>query len=156
MARTDPFESDLLLPAIKSFDATRYAFYCEVKVGWRRIDLLAVDRAADEWIAIELKISDWRKALDQARTNHVLVDKSYVALWHKYVPRALKRQDLFEHYRVGLLSVSEDAVEPVLDFDANVRDGMRTSHQKSVWQRLADANNSRYGYSHGTVPVLSA
>lgn len=73
----------------------------------RCIDLLLV---SDETVlAIEFKLRDWRRALDQARDHLLAVDKAYVCLPPRKVSSEMEQA--FVEANVGLLffSVDEEA-----------------------------------------------
>ncbi|WP_415907011.1 hypothetical protein [Oleiharenicola sp. Vm1] len=67
----------------------------------RRVDVLALS-GAELW-AIEAKLSDWRRAVQQAFINLPASDRSFIAIWEPNVGRV----DLavLDHYSVGLISV---------------------------------------------------
>lgn len=48
----------------------------------RRIDLVLLK--FDEISCIEVKIKDWKKAIEQASINAVYCDRSYIAIWYRY------------------------------------------------------------------------
>lgn len=112
----DPFEFTLLRPVMAMFCRDEYLRRLEVPLGQRKIDLLCIGMGDSTWVSVELKVRNWRNALVQAAINHQLVDKSYVALWHRHVPTALKHRDVFEQYNVGLIEVGPDGVRTVFDF----------------------------------------
>ncbi len=62
-------------------------------------------------ISIEVKISDWRKALQQAFSNLYVFDYSYVALWHKTVPNV--NTAIFKNLGIGILKVDDFCKETV-------------------------------------------
>lgn len=155
MTRKDPYEAELLAPTMSLFNEDVYAHAVEVPIGWRRIDLVAVAKQEPRWVAVELKISAWKEAMTQAYLNHVVADRSYIAIWHRHLGAALQNRNWFEHYRVGIISVAEGGAEVVLEFDDNVSDGMRLSNRERVLHRLARRENKVAGFD-GSIPVLSA
>ena len=59
-------------------------------------------------IAIEFKISKWRKALQQASKGRSFAEYKYVALDEDHLSPALENQKLFREDSVGLISVGSD------------------------------------------------
>lgn len=55
-------------------------------------------------VAIELKLSNWKKAMIQAFRYRNFANKSFVILDERYVHRAIKNQLLFQQYNIGLAS----------------------------------------------------
>jgi len=71
-------------------------------------------RLAPEWreilpeiATIEVKVANWRKAVDQASRNSIFAHKSFVALPQEVALR-VKREAPFRQTGVGLLGVSDD------------------------------------------------
>lgn len=93
---------------------------------WREVSFLGAwidlyGRTADErTIAVEVKVSDWRRALHQALRIRNAAERVYVAVWAPYVHRALteKARILFEEADVGLLSANGECV---IKIDASAR-----------------------------------
>ena len=79
-------------------------FYREVPLISKRIDYLCVDQELKELIAIEIKVKDWKRALQQALTYRLGANKVYIALWHEYIHRIDK--EVLDRYGVGILEVN--------------------------------------------------
>lgn len=83
--------------------------------GWADLGNLGI-------ISIELKLCNWKEALEQAEYNLLFSDFSYVALDKS---RISNRQDLltyFQRKNIGLLSVNENGeIEPLLTPKRNKR-----------------------------------
>jgi len=82
-------------------------FYHEIPISdWsssrKRIDIVTLRN--QKLVSIEVKISNWKKALQQAYTNLYVADYSYVALWHKTIPNV--DTSLFENLGIGILEVN--------------------------------------------------
>ena len=60
-------------------------------------------------IAIEAKISDWKRGLYQANRYKWFSEQSYLALLERNIKPALKNIDLFRKLNVGLISVNENS-----------------------------------------------
>jgi len=110
-----PREAELLPWVLRALATDQRTPHFEVRLGRKRIDLLLIPLVEAPWVAVELKVRDWKKALWQASINTQLAEKSYVALWHKFVPPALAQRNLFESYGVGIISVSENQAVIVLE-----------------------------------------
>jgi len=79
----------------------RYAV--EVPFFLSKIDLVSLDQRNNEVIAIEAKVSNWHRAIQQATSYTLCADRVYLALWHEFAHRVDIR--LLERYGIGLLSV---------------------------------------------------
>ena len=60
-----------------------------------------------ETIAVEAKISNWKRGLYQAYRYKQYADYSYLALHNHYLNRAIRHLDLFRTLNIGLLGVDE-------------------------------------------------
>jgi hypothetical protein len=99
-------EQMLVGPVSRFFSSIGYMPFEEVPVGQKRVDLLMVHRNYPKFIAVELKVKDWRRALQQAIFNQFVGHLSYVALWHTFVSRVDRAA--FEKYGIGLLRVDSE------------------------------------------------
>jgi hypothetical protein len=79
--------------------------------GTARTDIILV--TSGEVTSIEVKRTGWRRAIAQALLNRVCTDRSYVALWHTCV--TLPVLDEARWHGLGVLSISEEAVEQILE-----------------------------------------
>lgn len=61
-----------------------------------------------EVISIEVKVSDWRKALQQAARNRIFSNKSYIALPYRVAAR-VRHETSFAERGIGVLGVQDDA-----------------------------------------------
>lgn len=82
----------------------------EVRWYQKRVDLAFVSIRVGA-VAIELKVDDWSRAIEQARLNRLLTSQSWVALWHASSTRAVRSAS---HAGVGLLIVTDRGVYPAL------------------------------------------
>lgn len=155
MARRDPYESELLEPTRELFDERCFAHSMEVPIGWRKIDFVATDDRAGRWVAVELKISDWKGAMRQAKLNHLVAESTFVALWHKHLGPALRHRDWFDKFRIGLISVDEDGAEVLFQYPDNPFCQRRQNHKDYILKRLERRQREAAG-GDGPVPLLSA
>ena len=75
----------------------------EVRHYEKRIDIIAFPDGSDEVWAIEAKIANWRRAIEQATVNLAAADRSFVAIHADYSHRVC-RQTL-EESGIGLIAV---------------------------------------------------
>ncbi len=104
-------ESDLRQPVHQFFENKGYIVADEIRLFSRRIDVIA--RKHHDLIAIELKLQDWKNAIEQARLNLRVSDYSYVALQDplgRFDPRLFI--DVIQN-GIGLLSINGVASEAV-------------------------------------------
>jgi len=71
-------------------------------------------RLAPEWrdilpeiVTVEVKVANWRRAVDQASRNSIFAHRSFVALPQQTAIR-VRREDMFQQTGVGLLGVDDD------------------------------------------------
>jgi hypothetical protein len=153
MASRLPNESALLRPVVTLFDAPGYSTFLEARLSRKRIDILFIPNVHGRWIAVELKVRDWKTALWQAAVNVQIADSSYVALWEASIPHALGRQELFKSYGVGIISVAECGASVVLNAEY-LPNSTRIRQQKHVLEEIAGANKKE-GH-RDALSVLSA
>jgi hypothetical protein len=103
----------------------------DIEVRWhqKRLDL-ALLSGDDRLMVVELKVGDWRRAVDQAFVNRWAADSSWVALWHERVTDAA--YGAAQQAGVGLLIVTKRTVYPALRPDLPIRPGEVTSVFDSV------------------------
>lgn len=116
-----PPESDMTAPTLTLFPEERYLWFEQVPLGRKSIDVVCLDRGTQFTTAVELKVSDWKRALWQASVNLQVAHESYIAIWHSFVHRAELRADLLRSYGVGLISVTESSAEVLLTSNDRVR-----------------------------------
>jgi len=80
-----------------------YRVYLEIPFGARRIDVFAIHPKSGQTVAVEAKLSHWKRALKQARVCLLCADRVYVALPGEYAKRI--DESAFRELGVGLLSV---------------------------------------------------
>lgn len=91
-----------IYPQIESYlENEGFDYFREVQFLNRHIDLVCVN--GEKIIAIEVKIKDWKRALQQALTCRLCVHEVYVAMWHEFAHRV--PVELFGEYGIGLMSV---------------------------------------------------
>jgi predicted RecB family endonuclease len=76
----------------------------EVPALTKRIDIVGI-RDGEVW-TVEAKVSDWRRALQQANQNRIFGERPYVALWHRHLKNIEER--LFDRFGIGIMSVNGD------------------------------------------------
>lgn len=65
----------------------------------------------NEVIAVEAKISNWKRGLYQAYRYKQYADKSYLALHTNYLQRAMKNISIFIDLNIGLIEVNDQTEE---------------------------------------------
>jgi len=64
-----------------------------------------------EVVAIEFKLKNWKKALQQAFRYRSFSCESYVFLDSYYIGSAVRNLDEFERFNIGLCGVTEEGIE---------------------------------------------
>jgi len=103
-------EKAMYAPLESYFRGRGFQTFKEVPLLTRRIDLLGVNHS--DIAAVELKVKNWQKALQQALSYRLCANKVYVAVSKAFVHRI--DTEVFRHYGIGILSVDGE-VHPVLE-----------------------------------------
>lgn len=74
----------------------------EVPVFSRSIDLVYINEF-EEVISVEVKINNWRKAVQQARDHQLVTDRAYICLPHKKRGVSENLLSLLDGTGIGLL-----------------------------------------------------
>jgi len=102
-------ERSLRKPVREFFHHRDYDVSDEVPLFSRRIDIVAKRRS--EVVSVELKLENWKEAIDQARLNLRVSDYSYVALREQSRGFSGELLSLFIQYGIGLLCINGTAYE---------------------------------------------
>ena len=81
----------------------------EVPLYRSKIDIVTVNPDNKQVVAIEAKISNWYRALQQATSYSMCADRVYLALWHEFIHRV--DIEILDKYGIGLLSVNGSVEE---------------------------------------------
>ena len=94
-----------------------------------RPDILLKSKTNTKIITIEVKLKNWKRALQQAYKYRSFSDIAYICMDEKNVKPALENLDLFKKCNIGLLTInSKNKIkiyyEPTMDhaFVENLRD----------------------------------
>ncbi len=98
-------EEDLRAPVRAFLEDEGYTVRDEVWINGRIADLFAY-RGDDEPVAVELKLTNWKKATRQAEAYQLGAVYSYIALPVIHVPRILRQAGALRSRNVGLLGVA--------------------------------------------------
>jgi len=90
--------------ALKSYQDAGFCVYAGDKGTWTKVR--DPSPVAEKIIAIEAKLSDWRRALYQASRYTDYATQSWVVLDSKAFPSARLHLDEFQHRGIGLAGVS--------------------------------------------------
>lgn len=107
-------ETDLISPLVKTFVEKGYRAYAEVKLSSRWIDVFFFHEETEETIAVELKLTKWKKAYQQAKVYQMVADYVYVGMPEEFVHRAVDNKKYFNDLGIGILSINgkaETAIE---------------------------------------------
>lgn len=102
-------EAELLAPVQRFFMNKKYVKgITEAAFSNHRIDLLAYSTKHDVAIAIELKLKNWKKALQQALIYQLCTDYSYLAMPEKNIKSI--NLDTLSKYGIGLIVVKNNGL----------------------------------------------
>lgn len=94
-------------------------------------------------VAIEAKVSDWKKGLKQALRYKNFADKSYLALYESHIRTAKNNLDIFKTLNIGLIGVDDGGINIYFDPEANIKDPVKTRlASERVYSLIDDAQNS--------------
>lgn len=95
------------------------------------------DSRSTQFIAIEVKVKDWKEGLYQAWRYNAFAEKSYLALFKPYAKNI--NIELFRQYNVGLIIFDETSIE-VLNAPKNNKFSPKTYSAElrgRLWSRLS-------------------
>ena len=107
-----PFYLDLELikPVSDYFKKSGYKVRYEIKIGFCRADIVAFK--GEKTIAVELKISDWKKAIIQAKNYQLGCNYVYLAIPLLRAYNILRKAEtLLKKEGIGLLVINEKTCE---------------------------------------------
>lgn len=100
-------ESELLKPVSEYLKTLGYSIRYEIRIGFCRADIVAFKE--EEVVGIELKLSDWKKAIVQAKNYQLGCDYVYLAFPLTKVFNILqKAEHIIRKEGIGLLAVCEE------------------------------------------------
>jgi hypothetical protein len=102
-------ETDLIGPLVKTYLNRGYKAYAEIQLSSRWIDIFMINEETNETIAVELKLTQWKKAYKQAKIYQMVADYVFVGMPEEYIHRAIDNKELFEEIGIGLLSINGKA-----------------------------------------------
>lgn len=112
------YELELLSPVTLFFERKGCIVHREIQIGFCRADIVAFT-PNKKVISVELKLSDWKKALVQAKNYQLASDFVYVAFPLSKSYTVLKKsRHLLEKYGIGFLVIHEDNQKVCMIFDA--------------------------------------
>ena len=98
-----PLTEKVLTERTESFLKTQgYKVFKEVKLLTRKVDLVGIRKG--KLIAIEVKVNQWKKALQQAIACSFFFNETYVAIWHRFIKNL--NFSLFNQFGIGVMSVN--------------------------------------------------
>lgn len=111
--KVNPPEAALMLPVLRAalrIGWTSQMSRASVEIPWhqKRVDLGFMSDGG--LVVVELKVSDWRRAVRQAFVNRWIAHSSWVALWHDNV--SLAAYESARESGVGILVVTRHTAYP--------------------------------------------
>lgn len=103
------FESELYKPVMRYFKNKSFTSQMvEAEFFERRIDLYAFSRKLNKSIAVEMKLSNWKKALNQALIYQLCSDYVYLAM--PISAMAAIEVGKIKGYGIGLIAIYDSGV----------------------------------------------
>lgn len=101
------YEIDLFSPVISYFYNQGCIIQREIQIGFCRADIVAFT-PNKQVISVELKLSDWKKAIIQAKNYQLASDYVYIAFPLKKINLVLKKAEhILTKEGIGLLGIDE-------------------------------------------------
>jgi len=120
----------------------------EVPVYERFLDIVAVQEQT-RVVAIELKIRDWRKALQQAVVAQLVADEVYIAIWHRHTTSV--DRSLLAKTGVGLISV--DGLTAEILVSAQPSQITMADHRNAIMAWVKPPYSDRTQHTIGSAPL---
>lgn len=103
-------ELELVKPVSDFLKKQDYRVYHEIRIGYCRADLVGFKN--DSVVAVELKLSDWKKAIIQAKNYQFGADYVYLAFpLNKSFNVLRKAEHILKKEGIGLLVIEEENCE---------------------------------------------
>jgi hypothetical protein len=115
-------ELELIKPVSDFLKNQDYKVYHEIKIGFCRADLVGFKK--NKTVAVELKLTDWKKAIVQAKNYQLGADYVYLAFPLKKSFNVLKKvEHILKKEGIGFLVVEEEKcnVRKILDAKVSER-----------------------------------
>lgn len=93
-------------------------------------------------VAVEAKLSNWQRGLYQAYRYKEYANKSYLALYEKYIHRALKHLDDFRRFNVGLVEVSDDDI--YVHYEPKIEPNKQNVFSALVFEQLFNVQKNSF------------
>ena len=126
----------------------RKELFCttEVKSIFSRADIVYFkprdNNEIDFIIAVEVKLRNWKKALQQAHRNKLFANRVYVALPEKFSSAAIANISEFRNASVGLILVEKNS--SIIYFNPPINDFRSSLHFNKVCESLKTITNLRF------------
>jgi len=110
-------EKELFKPVYDYFKKQGYTIKCEVRIGFCRADIVAFKK--EEVVGVELKISNWKKAIIQAKNYQLGCDYTYIAIPLNRVFNILRKAEhILKKEKIGLFVIKEKTSDVCKIIDA--------------------------------------
>jgi hypothetical protein len=132
MMKSFSYELELLSPVTSFFERKGCIVHREIQIGFCRADIVAFT-PEQKVVSVELKLSDWKKALIQAKNYQLASDFVYVAFPLSKSYNVLKKaRHLLKKNGIGFLVIHEESQRVCKIIDAT------QSHKKLGTISLAE------------------
>ena len=104
------YEHEFIEPVTSYFQKQSFMVCYEIRIGFCRADLIAYN--TETVIAVELKLSDWKKAVVQAKNYQLGAEFVYIAFPLKKSYLVMRKaENTLKKERIGLLVIDEETRE---------------------------------------------
>ena len=102
-------EADMVDMIKTFFEKKGFEVVTEVPMLSKRIDVVCLEKETQDIIAIEAKVQNWKRGLQQASTYRIGSDFAYLAIQRDFSHRVDEK--LLQKMSVGLIVVDQSGVE---------------------------------------------
>lgn len=106
-------EADMVNIIKAFFEKEGFKVVTEVPMLSKRIDVVCLEKEMQDIIAIEAKLQNWKRGLQQASTYRIGSDLVYLAIQRDFSHRVDK--NLLRKMSVGLIVVDQNGIEILIE-----------------------------------------
>ncbi len=99
-------EAELVEIVKEYFLKNNFKINTEIQMYSKRIDLVCIDKVTQEVYAIEVKLKNWKRAIQQALTYRLCADYSFVAIPGEIYQNIDMK--FISQYGIGIITITQE------------------------------------------------